>query len=329
MSVAVIGVGLACPLGLVSLPALAAIRAGLQRFDDLDDGHRPVCRLDPEHAAHDPGASRSERAEFFAAAALSELLEFCAWSQPPAVYLAGAEPGVFAGLDVAGVWSRLVARCARSLPRTPAIYPSGRAGAFEALASACAQLEAGPGQLAIVGGFDSLVDAHTLDRLGDDPRIPGEGAAFVLLARADQLGRGSPSALAQLEAVTLAVDPEPYSSGSPCRAAGLSAALADLRARGVTRVDVVHAVTPSEGWWAQEFTYAHLRNVALMPEPLEYESLHDGLGELGAAGGAAAIVRAVRGARPWFQGSHAPVRPRALVYASSDAGRVGVCSLQA
>lgn len=320
MSIAVIGVGLACPLGLRSLPALAAIRAGLRQFDSLDDDERLVCRLEREDDGVDPGHSRSERAEFYAAAALSELMDFCDWTGAPTVHLAAPEPGAFVGLDVADVWARLVARCRRALPRTLRLFASGRAGAFEAVTAASRQLEAGEGQLAIVGGFDSLVDADSLGRLRDDPRIPGEGAAFLLLVRADLLGRGTPSALACFEALTVTDDPEPFASGAPARAVGLAAAVAELRRRGAARVDVVHSAAPSEGRWSQEFTYAYLRNEALMPEPLVFESLHDSLGELGPAGGVAAMVRAVRGARRTTKYDiEPPPRPRR----STSAGQAG------
>ncbi|NVB41769.1 hypothetical protein G6O69_28305 [Pseudenhygromyxa sp. WMMC2535] len=327
MSVAIIGVGLACPLGLRSLPTLAAIRGGIHQFELLDGSERLVCKIEPEDGRRDPGTSRSQRAAFYAAAALSELFEFCDWTDPPAVHLATPEPGVFAGLDLASVWAPIVAGSPRALPQAPRLFASGRAGAFEALAAARDRLESGEVQLVILGGFDSLTSADCLAQLGADPRIPGEGAAFLLLTRAQLLGPRTPQALAYLEALAMTVDPQPFASGEPARASGLGAAFRELRSRGAGRVDIAHGVAPSEGWWAQDFTYAYLRNAALLPEPLTVTTLHDSLGEMGPAGGAAALVRGVRGVRPWFSGSHAPIHRRALVYASADAGLVGACTI--
>jgi 3-oxoacyl-[acyl-carrier-protein] synthase I len=338
MSVDVVAVGWSCPLGLVSRPIYAAIRAGLRGIDMLeDDDDRLVCRLElPEDDPRDPGRSRAERAAFFAAYALRELGAAGPWPSSTAAWLAGSEPGPAGDLDVAAIWAWLSGELARehglTLPRATQIFPSGRAGVFEALSAAREQLERDAIEFALVGGFDSMVDAETLARLAaaespvlrrsDDRSIPGEAAAFLLLARAGTRTH----ALARLAELTLTRDPQPFCHGGPSRGAGLTESFAELRRRVSGRVDILYPGTPARGWWARELSYAYLRNAALMPEPLTVTCIHEHLGDLGAATGAAALVTAVRGLTPLLPG-RLPEHRRALVYACSNAGTIGACLL--
>ncbi len=311
----VVGVGMACPLGLLSITAWAAMRAGLRGIELLDDdgdGDVRVSRLDD---GRDVGRSRAERAGFFCRYALRELFESRPWTNAPAVYLVGPEPGPTAGLDVLATWAEV-----GSLPSAVRLFPSGRAGVFEALAFASEQLRSGAVDLALVGGFDSQVDAETLSRLGSDQFVPGEGAAFLLLERSG--GR----ALAHIEDLALARDAEPFAAGTPCRAAGLTDVFSQLRRRTSDRVDVIFPATPMRGWWATELNYAYLRNAELMPEPMTVRTLHEHIGDLGAAAGAAALVTAVRALNPILP-DRAPDHRSALVHASSHAGVVGAARL--
>lgn len=319
----VVAVGLACPVGLLSITAWAAIRAGRREIELLDedgDGDVRVSRLDD---GRDVGRTRAQRAAFFCRYALRELFESSPWTHAPGVYLAAPEPGPTAGLDVEATWAEVRGELhliVGSLPSDVRLFPSGRAGVFEAIAVASEQLQSGAVDLALVGGFDSQVDAETLSRLDHRQFVPGEGAAFLLLERSG--GR----AMAQFADLALARDKEPFAAGTPCRAAGLTDAFSQLSRRTRDRVDVLFPATPMRGWWASELNYAYLRNADLMPEPMTVTTLHEHIGDLGAAAGAAALVTAVRALNPILPG-RAPDHRSALVHASSHAGVVGAARL--
>ena len=184
----------------------------------------------------------------------------------------------------------------------------------------------------LVGGFDTKVDTETLGDLvarnqllgktNPDGIIPGEGAGFILLGtpsiahRVDSWGRVVANHVAQ-EAVSFEAD-----TGAASPSLGLSAVFRSLRARVPFRVDEVVAGVTGQVYYGREFSHAYLRNDALMPEPLVCRPLGDVLGDVGAAAGAIALVRAVSRLKTF--GSTAGCE-HVLAYASSDGGRVGGC----
>jgi 3-oxoacyl-[acyl-carrier-protein] synthase I len=92
-----------------------------------------------------------------------------------------------------------------------------------------------------------------------------------------------------------------------------------LREAGAQRVERVIAAHSGEGYFGHSFAHAYLREVEVMPEPLEVELIADCVGDVGAAAGALglAFARYRMATQP-----RAP-RERALVYSESDAGLLG------
>src|SRR5262249_8598865 len=109
---------------------------------------------------------------------------------------------------------------------------TGRAGVFAALEAAAGVLAGGRAPLALVGGVDSNCDkaslkhfaaeGRTLGKGNPDGLIPGEGAGFVLLARADAAG-GFGAPLGRLIACATAQDALPFGKRNPMKAVGLTA----------------------------------------------------------------------------------------------------------
>jgi 3-oxoacyl-[acyl-carrier-protein] synthase-1 len=320
----VIAVGLACPVGLYSRAALAAMRAGVVRFMEVDEVDSVDSARASMLASLPRGSTRTERAAMFARAvreALSGFDEPGARSLP--CFLALPEPAVGARIDVEALTRALEAPVPLHVAR---VLEDGRAGIFAALEAALAVLARGEERFVLVAGVDSLVDPQTLGELAESGRllgpsnldgiIPGEGAACVLLCDPNRTPRRQ--VFAQIVAAAVAREPLPVHAASDriSPAEGLSAVFGALRGDGDGRVDQVFAGTTGQSFFGREFTRAYLQNEALMPEPLRCEQLSHALGDVGAAAGAISLVQAIA--------SLSTLRT-SLAYASSDNGLVGGC----
>jgi 3-oxoacyl-[acyl-carrier-protein] synthase-1 len=328
MSGLVLGLGMACPLGLRVRSALAAVEAGISPFIDRDDVLAPggpprVAMLDEARVP----PTRSERAAFFARHAIREALgEHVPTTRPLATILALPAPGIGPRIDPRALLD--------ALPGAPlvlhAAVEEGRASTFAALDLADDLLARGREPLVLVLAADSLVDAETLRSLGDHDRLlgrtnrdgilPGEGAACLLLGLASQSRRP----LARIHALALAREVEPFvAAGTRVGGAlALTDVFRSLLHEVDARVDEVFVGATGQVYFAREFSHAYLRNVARMPEPLRTRLLADALGDVGAAAGAMAAVHAIMRLSPtrW-----APANRMNLVYAASDEGLVGGC----
>lgn len=342
--VRVVSHGLACPLGLTTDTAMAALHAGIRPLVEseriLDGAGEPARGFMLGRLPED--APRLARASTLARFALAEACAPLASERSGVVpcFLALPEPTDGPALDLGRVESALaeVVRGATGGlglevgPRRA--FPRGRAGALLALRAASSALMRGEHAVALVGGVDSRVDGVTLQALADGDRLlgrrnrdgllPGEGAAFVLLANPRAVG--ADRAVAHIPGCAVATEPNPRGDGGPCQALGLTSVFHELRSQHQGRTDVVVSAQTGEGEYEREFSYAYLRNASLMPEPLRTLVLGSRLGDAGAAAGAMALVVAIAGLRPaealpW----RGPRYGSALVHAESDGGAVGGC----
>lgn len=339
----VAGVGLACPVGLRTAAALAAMRAGITRIVERDEVEGPGGPARTHMLTTlDPRMPRLERCLALARPALQEAVSLLQ-SPPPAplrCFVALPEPGVGPRID-----PELLARGLRVTttagtpiplelgPRT--VFEGGRAGVFQALEAALAVMAVEPQRPCVVGGVDSLVDPATLAALAARNRllgatnidgiIPGEGAAFVLLGHPNVIERRF--ALAHVLATRVAKEPVPFDgAGTRVSASlGLAAVFRALRAEHAGRVDELFAGITGEVYFGRELSHAYLRNEPLMPEPMRAQTLGNQVGDVGAAAGAMSLVQAVASLQP----PHLPERPppnrTGLAYGSSDGGLVAGC----
>jgi 3-oxoacyl-[acyl-carrier-protein] synthase-1 len=178
-----------------------------------------------------------------------------------------------------------------------------RGGGAMAFERALAELAEGDAEAVVVGGIDTYFDPDVLEHLDVERRlhgletengfIPGEGAAFVLLARR---GRSALPRLGRLLSAASANEPHPYGSEEPCLGRGITAAVKqaiaaaglDQRRLGWVLTDVVN-----ERHRVDEWSYAFARaHAAFTPDVMHDQPLLY-TGDLGAASAAMLMAMAL------------------------------------
>ena len=323
-AVSVIGFAGCTSIGYSMGPTLAAIGAGVSNF--TDSGIRtPFDTAAMAASLFDREMPRRERLSALARIALVDLrslLTAVGVERPPlmlgmpADLEDGDQTALREALDGGGTTSGTIAH-----------FPYGRASTFAALASAADLIGRGEHRYVVVGGIDSLCsrqDVHRLVQLGrvlgahSEGTIPGEAAVFALLARSDDTAAVQPT-MVGLEAVALHRAAVPFGERDRVTGDDLATVFRALRERGCQRVERVTAAHSGEGYFGRSFSHAYLREVDIMPEPLEVDLIADCAGDVGAAAGllglAFATYRMVTEPRSG--------RGRALVYSESDTGELG------
>ncbi|MBZ4417982.1 beta-ketoacyl synthase N-terminal-like domain-containing protein [Myxococcus sp. RHSTA-1-4] len=337
--VAVVAVGACTPVGLTAAVTRAERAAGTPGFTRTEvrgeDGESVrAARLRLLEA----WLSRTQRMAALGATALEDCLAAVkgrwADSRLPLV-LVLPEDGLGAPWEETALREALEAeaRPAR-LEWEEGPWRAGRAGLFAALAHARRVLREGRAPWVLVGGVDSLGDGLSLRRLVETGRclsggrgeglIPGEGAGFLLLARAEEARRARLEVAGWVLAEAHGQEARHFRQEAPGRAEALTEVFRQLRWHpGVEgrRVDVVLSCQTGEGYWAREFGQAYLRNAELFPEPLVVREVAEGLGDVGAAAGALQVAQGLYLLRKQGGG-------RGLVYGDADGGVVGACVLE-
>jgi 3-oxoacyl-[acyl-carrier-protein] synthase-1 len=335
---AVIGVGVCSSLGLDAESSLAAAEAGLSRMVETSafgTGDTVAVCAPLELLPLD--TARGRRIHWLAGTAYLDLMRrFPEWKRVDLpVLLVGPEacadhdvPRDFMITNLRELGDAAVAR-----PVSDWWLSGGRGGWFAAANRALALLAAGE-PLVALAAVDSDCDPNSLLRLArrkallgkDNPqgRIPGEGAAFILLARPDALRQIRARALAWLGGIRTGMEPRHLLQPRSSTGEGLTRVFGELRsAHPDWRADAVYSSQPGTNHWGREFKLAALRNAALLPEPMNYLSLHGELGDCGSASApmqlAFAVLRFERG----------DALRRVLIYGESDDGALGACLVEA
>lgn len=200
---------------------------------------------------------------------------------------------------------------------TSVVIPQGRAAALLALEAACSALRGDPSTPVVVGGIDTFLDLRLLSSLGGEQRvlgprimdgfIPGEGAAFFLLACE---GSG-----VVVHAAASFSDPGHRYGSAPARGEGLAEAINVLRGQlqdALAPVGVTFAGFNGESFDAKLWGVAHLRHRDLFAPSMTMEHPADKYGDAGAATGAILLSLAATAL-----GDGSRTGP-ALVWAASD-----------
>jgi 3-oxoacyl-[acyl-carrier-protein] synthase-1 len=330
--------GVCTSLGLDAESSLAAVEAGLSRMVETEafgSGDTPAVCAPLELLGLD--TVRGRRLHWLAGTAYLDLVRrFPDWKRVEVpMLMVGPEPSAdhdaprdFMVNHLREISDALVPRPVRDW-----WLAGGRGGWFRACAKAIALLDAGA-PLVLLGAVDSDCDPDSLSRLskrrallGDDNsqgRIPGEAAVFVMLARSEVPRQIKAQPWAWIGGVVEGAEPHHLLQPKSSLAEGLTRVFAELRgAHPNWRADAVYSSQPTTNHWGREFKLASLRHAELMPEPMRYASLHDELGDCGAA--SPALQLAFAGLR---FGRGDPLK-RVLIYGESDDGSLGACLIEA
>lgn len=322
---AIIGHGARTPLGYDCASSAAAVRAGISVIADhpfmIDRFGLPmkVTRDD----GLDPGFPGAQRIAALAEAAALEALS--SGSRPPKIALllnlGEPRPGLAEGTS-AEVAEHLRTALALDGPVHHAMW--GHAGGIVAMQAAGRLLAADRAEAVLVGGAESYLDADTLEWLDEQERLhsanniygfcPGEGAAFILLAKHGQ------NALIEIAATGVGREANLIGTEDICLGEGLGVAFAAL---GGGPADRVLCDMNGERYRGKEYGFAVLRARALFRDAADFEAPADCWGDLGAASGPLYACLAIEAeARGYAKGS------RTLIWASSEGGQRGAALLR-
>ena len=213
------------------------------------------------------------------------------------------------------------------------VVPAGRAAALNALELALDALERDPSHLIVVGAVDTYLDLKLLGGLDADGRIlgtrvmdgfiPGEGAAFVVLAHPSTGASTGPGVAIRVEAAASVSDPGNRSGTEPARGEGLAQAIAVLRSRlpnGGTQVASTFAGLNGESFDAKLWGVARIRHSDFFAPTMYMTHPADCFGDAGAAAGAILFCLASAAVGAGHRASPA------LVWVASD-GESRACAL--
>ena len=203
---------------------------------------------------------------------------------------------------------------------------NGRAVGLIGLRRAAGLLEAQQAEFVLIGGVDSYLDLYVLGTLDMQQRLrtevnsdgftPGEGAAFLLVTRAETAQKYQLPVMAQIDGYAQGHEPGHLYADAPYLGEGLASTFSGLFAQvsDSQLVVNVYASFNGERYWGKEFGVARLRNGRYFAENQTMEHPAECFGDLGAAHGPMLAALAVHALHKRYRSGPS------LVYAASDYG---------
>ena len=216
------------------------------------------------------------------------------------------------------------------------VFSHGHAAGVSALAAGFEHLHNSTFEVCLVGGVDSYFHADTVDWLlanrqlaGAVSRsgfVPGEGAAFCLLATDKGLNRLGLKPMARVRAVAVGKETKLIKTTDLCLGEGLSATVRDA-VSGLRlpdeRINEIYCDINGERYRSEEWGFVCLRLAQYFDDATTYHSPAECLGDMGAASGPFFAILACQAfARRYSRG------PRVMLWASSEGGQRGVAVLE-
>ena len=311
--VQVIGAEMVTPVGgnaVTTAAAVAAEVSGVQETDILNKESEPIKMAQvPDGALPEINEKlknsmllpRQHRLLRLAAAALVQLKGLLPAGQTLPLYLALPEhlPGYTTPLrgnfiEQLALQSGVPLNAADSL-----IADIGRAGSLYAIEKVVQYFDKTGNDYLLIGGVDTYKDPRLLAKLDAEDRlnvqgvldgfIPGEGAAFLLLA-SDRVNTSHIPHPVRLYRPGAALESGHRYNEEPYRGDGLADAVREaLQQAAPAKIQSVWSSMTYESYGAKEFGVALLRNSTAFTEPLDTQHPVDAFGDMGAATGCALI----------------------------------------
>jgi 3-oxoacyl-[acyl-carrier-protein] synthase-1 len=326
-------------VGLTAAETAASVRSATARFFEtsirdrrfepftlaevLDDG---LPELQPAIRQRPGPTSRDLRLVRLAARPLAEALAVLPAAAPrPGLMLAVPAPASPQALDGSGLLRLLHEQTdgAFDIRLSDASFV-GRTGGLQAIRRAAEFIQSGQAGMMLAGGADTYRDLNVLAGLDLEGRvkspshldgfIPGEAAAFLLIASASAARAAGLDPLASLGRVVSGFEDGHLNSEQPYRGDGLAATIRELSQAADQPVREVYSSMNGENHWAKEWGVAYIRNRAMFDEDFSIHHPADCVGDTGAACGPVMVGLAALGIARGYR--EAPT----LVYCSSDLG---------
>lgn len=316
VAVVVAGSGAICSVGVGIAQVYASVRAGIARkiasevvdreFEPITMALLPDAALEPldlEVARHGLSGRQSRMLSLAATAIRESVTALPVAAQPVRVFLGLPEPTPAWPSTPPWFLEALATQAGVAVDLAQSrMFPCGRAAALVALEAAVQAISSGQANHVLVGGVDSFMDLDRLSELLAEERIcpapdgfiPGEGAAFVLLANRRGLPSGGKSNVAVL-AVGKACDPGHLYSSQPGTGEGLATAIETMVATSAALPGPIcntYAGLNGESFGAKEWGVAALRHRPLFSPDAQMDHPADCYGDVGAATGAILVALA-------------------------------------
>ncbi len=328
-------VGMACPVGLRWLPACAAIRAGIDRKQELpysDNQRRPL--TGSFLGRFDPSMTAEQRWLELLAHALADVTSVHGADAVSAMPLILALPVDAEGRapDVVMLARELSGRLRFTIaPDRLRVVTQGAHGGYRAIAMARDILSQSQHKACLVAAADSLVHARALLALSNQRRlltednsdgvIPGEAAACLMLTSSGA------RVLAAVRGLGFAEEHALPDNDLPLRGDGLAAAARAALAEaglGMHNMDLRLSDAAGESYYFKEQALVMAKLLRQRKDTLPLWQCADALVDTGAAAGICGLATAIAG----FIRGYAP-GPRAIGFVGNSRGQRASLVLEA
>lgn len=321
--------GMITPVGANTKMTAASVRSGISSYQEsaiLNKQFNPMTlSLVPEDALPALDAelgkqvltSRQQRLLRLATPAIQQLVDKLV--EPVPLMLCGPEklPGRRSVVSDKFLKQLVVQTKAPIDLENSYVFPQGRASGFYALEAAMQFLESGNLSQVMVGGVDSFLDLYLLATLDAEDRVqaegvmdafvPGEGACFLLLQRADS------ASVVKIYTPGIVDEPGHRYSMQPYKGEGLAKAVAEaLSSSQQNSIESIFSSFNGENFNAKEWGVAAIRNQQHLQSDFNMIHPADCFGDIGAATGLVLMALASFGMLNGYY------KKPALVWASSE-----------
>jgi len=306
---AITGVGMMSAVGLSAPASCAAIRCGLNRFEETRFMDGSGVWLQGGDVPMTPPWHGFAKLVHMSANAIEECLQEDGQKNWPVLICLSEknQAGRMTDLDQQ-IGSALEAALGRPLHEASAIFSSGRVSIVPALFEARRLLYEENHLGVVITGTDSMLNGPLLAKKEEQARvltashsdgfIPGEGAACIRVEKpGDQPGQ------LIVEGLGLGTECAPIGSGKPCRADGLTQAIqAALSEAGMEMGNMDFRITDLSGgqYFFRETSLAQTRTLRKRKEVFQLWHPAECTGEIGAAIGPAILVVAFKACKKGY-----------------------------